>query len=378
MSIACYDSISAIKSLREEIQKNHLSQCMLFLGQSYTGKRTTAYWLAQTLLKISPLPASSPFIVSLGSLPRWEEWETFKTIRKEKLLSLPTLKNFLSSILLKVSSLQERDEKKTTYSRTDLEKIQEFINSKENQEQEIDLKELQSIESSLKKIFESYSSSISVNQIRSLKEWSLQLKGQTKVVIIEGSQNLSSNSSNALLKITEEPPNDFFIILTETNRNNIPSTLLSRLRPYIFSDYSKEQVGNIIRCYGQISSEFLSLKDFFSSYSLSIYQQIEKLSYDFFYEIEENETFPYHLNLDNFLKTHINKPHEVIEIFVKSLSHLWQTRIYENPSNYPVFEKLHVITQKRYRESSAVNQNGINFLEGLYYDLRKVMKNFKE
>ena len=49
-----------------------------------------------------------------------------------------------------------------------------------------------------------------------------------KIILIDGVEDLSINSLNALLKIIEEPNDNVFFILTLDNNKNVSSTLLSR------------------------------------------------------------------------------------------------------------------------------------------------------
>lgn len=63
----------------------------------------------------------------------------------------------------------------------------------------------------------------------------------TTVYIIPDCDNMSSAAANALLKVTEEPPQDAYFILTCENEENLLSTIRSRgvtymLEPYTYDD----------------------------------------------------------------------------------------------------------------------------------------------
>lgn len=65
--------------------------------------------------------------------------------------------------------------------------------------------------------------------------------GTLKIVyLIPNADNLSSAAANALLKVTEEPPNNAYFILTCENLDNILPTVKSRGVSYLMEPYSYE------------------------------------------------------------------------------------------------------------------------------------------
>lgn len=89
---------------------------------------------------------------------------------------------------------------------------------------------------------------VTVGKIRDIKKWCSEYSadGKTKTVIIEGLENAGDSSSNALLKILEEPPADTYFILVSQNPGRIGQTVLSRVRQFHFSDMSTEQKNSIL------------------------------------------------------------------------------------------------------------------------------------
>ncbi len=85
-------------------------------------------------------------------------------------------------------------------------------------------------------------------QIRRASAWSrLSPAGKRKVLIIEQADAMQDASSNSLLKILEEPPEYFSIILITSFPGAILPTLLSRLRPYRFSQRDEQTEREVIR-----------------------------------------------------------------------------------------------------------------------------------
>lgn len=62
----------------------------------------------------------------------------------------------------------------------------------------------------------------------------------TTVYIIPDCDNMSSAAANALLKVTEEPPQDAYFILTCENEENLLSTIRSRGVTYMLEPYTYE------------------------------------------------------------------------------------------------------------------------------------------
>ena len=71
---------------------------------------------------------------------------------------------------------------------------------------------------------------IRIEEIRYILEWSRlsSIKGDNKIIVIENCSNLNEYSSNALLKLIEEPPLNLFIILITPYFEKVKSTILSR------------------------------------------------------------------------------------------------------------------------------------------------------
>lgn len=62
----------------------------------------------------------------------------------------------------------------------------------------------------------------------------------TTIYIIPDCDNMSSAAANALLKVTEEPPNNAYFILTCENADNLLNTIKSRGVTYMLEPYSYE------------------------------------------------------------------------------------------------------------------------------------------
>jgi len=90
--------------------------------------------------------------------------------------------------------------------------------------------------------------SIIINQIRELESFIYQfsIDGSPKFIIIDNSDDLNINSSNALLKILEEPKKNIYIILITNIISKLLPTIRSRCIKFKFSDPTFDQFNEII------------------------------------------------------------------------------------------------------------------------------------
>ena len=94
---------------------------------------------------------------------------------------------------------------------------------------------------------------ITINQIRALESFIYQFSfdGFPKFIIIDSSDDLNTNSSNALLKILEEPKKNNYIILITHHLSKLLPTIRSRCIKFKFSNPTVEQFNEIILDYDE-------------------------------------------------------------------------------------------------------------------------------
>ncbi|MCX7913529.1 MAG: DNA polymerase III subunit [Thermodesulfovibrionales bacterium] len=86
-------------------------------------------------------------------------------------------------------------------------------------------------------LIEAIDSEIKIDSIRKIEEFLSfkPLEGREKVVIVNDSERMNQNASNAFLKILEEPPPNSLLILISSNEDALPLTIKSRCIPIPFS-----------------------------------------------------------------------------------------------------------------------------------------------
>ncbi len=102
---------------------------------------------------------------------------------------------------------------------------------------------------------------ISIDVIRELKEEAKYgaVEGGYRVVIITGAEFFSREAANSFLKLLEEPPEKFLIILIAQSLHLIIDTIRSRCQPIYFPEFTDEQIEQIVRQYEDIEEDIKPL-----------------------------------------------------------------------------------------------------------------------
>ena len=86
-----------------------------------------------------------------------------------------------------------------------------------------------------------------IGAMREIKNflWQKPVVSPNKVVVINNAENLTPEAQNAILKITEEPPESSILILIASRLDNLLPPLLSRLQKIYFGRLSDSEIGEI-------------------------------------------------------------------------------------------------------------------------------------
>ena len=158
---------------------------------------------------------------------------------------------------------------------------------------------------------------IEISQIRKMINYANKsaFNNKERIILIDNAENLNLNSSNALLKIIEEPNDNVFFILIFDNNKKILETVKSRCLKFNFALSSNEciyitnqiiqrDINDIINLdlinYYNTVGDFINLINF----SLSTNLEVSNLDLKFFLiNIIENK----HYRKDTFIKNNIYK-----------------------------------------------------------------------
>lgn len=94
-----------------------------------------------------------------------------------------------------------------------------------------------------------------IDEMREIKNflWQKPVISSKRLVIINNAENLTDQAQNAILKITEEPPDSATIILVAAQLENLLPPLLSRMQKIYFGRLSDSEMGKVISLIGPIS-----------------------------------------------------------------------------------------------------------------------------
>jgi len=87
-----------------------------------------------------------------------------------------------------------------------------------------------------------------IDSVREIKKflWQKPVNSKKRIVIINDADALTTEAQNAILKITEEPPEHSLIILIVNNTDNVLPPILSRLQKIYFSRINKKEISNYL------------------------------------------------------------------------------------------------------------------------------------
>lgn len=87
-----------------------------------------------------------------------------------------------------------------------------------------------------------------IDSVREIKNflWKKPLNSLKRLVIVDDADSLTVEAQNAILKITEEPPENSLIVLIVSNVDNILPPIVSRLQKIYFSRISKKEILKVL------------------------------------------------------------------------------------------------------------------------------------
>jgi DNA polymerase-3 subunit gamma/tau len=288
---------SIIQTLRQELQARTFPSSVLFYGAPFTGKLSTALEVARVLTCLQEGSWNCtcaacrkqrllvhPNTLLLG----WRYFDleiaaAADSFRRTRKLSAQFL--FVRAVRKLTrrfdALLWEGEETKVRRSEAVLTEIEEHLDTFEPVfpgEQVVDYERLEErlerivgLAQTLAKTLSS--ENVPINQLRRASSWLhlTTLAGEAsgrnsgaKIVILESAERMYDSSSNYLLKLLEEPPQDSFLILITSRRSSIIPTVRSRLRPYLFVDRGlAEQRSVLHRVFHEEREEYRDLREYF-------------------------------------------------------------------------------------------------------------------
>lgn len=392
------DHPEIVNALKDDIKSEKLPSSLLFYGDIYTGKLTAALELARVLscelkgewtCKCSSCQQhrllDAPGTVMLGNRYFIEEIEACADVLKRN-RQITGQYQFLRAVRKLTrrfdQQIWEGQENKLKGLSNELEKIELILEKIEPgvtlpTEKKLDKLLIDSGKICKKIVNYISSDNIPINHIRNITYWShTSFPGSSKVIIIEGADNMGEASRNALLKIIEEPPSSVYFILISSGKNKIIPTILSRVRPYNFRSRTDSEDRAIMeRIFKEDSKEYSNLRDYFmgmKGVNLSILRQYAHKSFDIILNDKD-------LDIDDFSELiEIINDGNILKIFLEEMLLLLHNRIpeYSNTEDsIPLYilSEWNTLIHNTISNRITYNQNTRLLFETLLYQMRDVI-----
>ncbi len=240
------------------------------------------------------------------------------------------------------------------------------------QEREIGQKEAkkwaEEIRSSLKPLYAANrkNTTVTIAQVRAIDEWVNQtgMGSNKRFIILEAMEQTNVSARNSLLKILEEPPEDTYFFLISEFPNRIMSTILSRVRRYVFPPLGKEAVMHYLKPYYLHDRQYESLEQFYlegGGMDLSKNRQIAGM----LFSSVQSRRYLLLSDLQQLLSNVDDM--DGYEYVLRALLDMLADALEEESLSADLAYRLSSLVSSRYSEGRLYNQNGRLMLEALYY-----------
>lgn len=377
--------------LEREIRTGTLAHSILFTGNDYTGKLTTALETARALNCTEDGKwdcgcrscsesryLGNPYLFLTGPYAGFYEIRLtaellkkrdhyagrLKLIRAVRKLTLRFDRRFLPE-----DDLKKISGELLTELYTGIERIAgaRFV----SEEERIGI--IDSVSAAAEKLSSAVPSSFSVNAVRNLSSAAYAGVDGKKVIIIENADALSVAAANALLKILEEPPSDTYFILTAVRQNAVLPTVLSRLSVFSFSDRTEEEEALLLKLFYE-NEEPISLYDFILKHSGWDIDTLNR-SVDSFFEMLGSET-----GVGEFYRSSLTKWQDksLFVLFWEKVSRTIQSRFAGGAEGNPYKQQLYAGIQHILNEGkTALNeahQAPESVIETSFFKIREILE----
>ena len=387
--------------LKRALEKKNLPRAILFTGEPYAGKLTTAMELARAITCrkdafwecdckacrshrmvvnpdmvilgnryfISEIKASADLLVRTRAL--FAQFMFIRNIRK-------LLKRFEPMIW-------EGMEKKLSRYTSSLSRLSENLEildpGRELPPDEDLQKVIDDTVSLARNLVPAVPGTIPVDQIRNLSKWAHHTSsGTDKIIILEEVDKLQESGSNSLLKILEEPPAHVTFILTAERKGNIIPTILSRVRVFDFKPRTPEISHRILQKLYRIDQEKITLREHFQEWSDLDYSFLKGHVRNFLDAAFTRGSITDLDDLFQFMDN--NRDKSILRTFLELLSGEIHMRFREDPelngtvSGQTLLKEVLKEINSSHVNSEVFNQNSLFLLECLFYKTRDIYEAF--
>lgn len=211
-----------------------------------------------------------------------------------------------------------------------------------------------------------------VQMLRNIISWAhIKSHGNAKLVILESAETLHESSSNILLKILEEPPENVFFIFLTTHVSSLLPTIVSRVRSYVLPTRSIDEEKRVIEKVFRNSDAQLYVKnvtEFLNTFTKEASAEKGKVTPQRYLNASIQQK-PFNSECIEFLQGHMST-HKT-KMFIENLQALLRSHVVNTsvpPQLVQIFSQACVETMNNV---TVRNVSASTALETLYYELGK-------
>lgn len=224
------------------------------------------------------------------------------------------------------------------------------------------------IRSSLKNLYAANrrNTTITIGQVRAVDEWvnRTSMGSHKRFIILEAMEQTNVSARNSLLKMLEEPPEDTYFFLISEFPNRIMSTILSRVRRYVFPPLGKEAVLKYLEPYYLHDRQYESLEQFYLEGGGMDLQKNRQIAGMLYSSVQSRR----YLSLTDLQQLLANvEEMDSYEYVLRAFLDLLTVALEERTLSADPAYRLSSLVNNSFSESQLFNQNGRLMLEALYY-----------
>jgi DNA polymerase-3 subunit gamma/tau len=191
-----------------------------------------------------------------------------------------------------------------------------------------------------------------------------------RIVILEGVDLMNEAAANSLLKILEQPPERCYFILIATSQHSVLPTILSRVRPYHFRDresFDQQQViGHIFQ---DTAGQYPDLDSYFQQKQGIDWRELEKMAEDYLLTaMKQRVTGDLHIQQ---IITQVAKK-GLMDLFMRNLTNLLYSSYENNYITASAAQDILRMASDAKSRSEVYNQGDALMLETLYYRIAQI------
>jgi DNA polymerase-3 subunit gamma/tau len=191
-----------------------------------------------------------------------------------------------------------------------------------------------------------------------------------RIVILEGVDQMNEAAANSLLKILEQPPERCYFILIANSQHAVLPTILSRVRPYHFQDreaFDQQQV--IQNIFKDAAEQYPDLDSFFQQKQGIDWKELEKMAEDYLLTaMGQRVTGDLHIQ---HIITQVAKK-GLKDLFLRNLTALLYGSYENNYVSPDAAQKILRMASDARTRSDVYNQGDALMLETLYYRIARI------